>query len=132
MAIRFFRAPSRAVLMLLLLVFFSMSIGANVFNPKALAHELDHDRQTHGVSSAGHDHEQLLGAKSDLNTAPLDDVEHQFLHFACHFQPLLASSNLDPLGESPVRETPMLSRVLPPPPVELEPPFRPPRNAFRT
>lgn len=125
------RAQSNSIVPLLMLILFLMSLGASGFNPKWLAHELDHDRHTLGVL-ADHDHAGWVDAKADSAPEPPNDIEHHLLHSACHFPPLLISSILDRIGASPAREAPILSRVLSPPPVELEPLFRPPRTTFRT
>ena len=124
------RALSSKIVSLLMLINFLMSLGAYGFNSKWLAHELDHDRQSLGVL-ADHDHAPQLDAKGDPAPEPLSDIEHQRLHSAGHFQPPLIGSILDAFGESPARVTPLLSRLLALPQVELEPPFRPPRTTFR-
>lgn len=122
------RASSRKIVSLLMLVIFLMGLGAYGFNSKWLAHELGHDRQTLDVL-ADHDHAPQLAANDDPAPEPLSDTEHELLHSAGHVvQLLLISSTLDAFGESPARATPMLSRLLPLPPAEIEPPFRPPRT----
>jgi hypothetical protein len=122
------RASSRKIVSLLMLIVFLMGLGAYGFNSKWLAHELD--RQTLGVL-ADHDHAPRLDAKGDPDPGPLSDTEHQLLHAAGHFQPLLISSILDGFGEAPARVTPMLPCLLALPPAEIEPLFRPPRTLSR-
>ena len=124
------RPLSRKIVLLMLIVFV-LGHGASGFNPKWLAHELDHDNHALGVL-AEHDHAGWADAGADSPPAPPSDIEHHLLHSVCHFPPLLVGSALDRIGASPLREAPILSRVLPPPSVELEPLFRPPRPAIRT
>lgn len=120
------RASSRKIVSLLMLILFLMGLGAYAFNPKWLAHGLDHDREAHDVL-ADHDHAPWPDANGDSAPEPLSDIEHELLHSAGHFQPLLISSILDAFVESPARVAPMLSHLLALPSAEIEPPFRPPR-----
>lgn len=124
------RASSRKIVSLFLLILFLVGLGANSFNSKWLAHELDHDRQTLAVL-VDHDHAPQPDAGSNADPEPLSDAEHQLSHFSSHLQPLLISSMFDSFGESPTRMTPMLSRLLALPLAEIEPPFRPPRATSR-
>ncbi len=126
------RAASRAIVWLLMLTLLSMGLVANGLEVKRLAHELDHGRDALAAVPAEHDHSHGLDAQADADDAPLGEIEHQFLHSACHAQPLLASAVADHDGASPVRETPIVVRVLALPPVAPEPPFRPPRSTART
>ena len=132
MAIHSFRASSGTIVWALVFTMILMGMGANGLNPKSLAHEYDHVPQGSGLSAADHDHWYEADADAGSVGGPLEDIEHQLLHFACHSLPLLASSAPDCLGASPASDMPMRSHVLPPPPVELEPPFRPPRKISRT
>ena len=113
-----------------MLAIFLVGLGAFSFSPKWLAHELDHDRQTLEVLT-DHDHAPQPDSKGGPNPEPLSNTEHELLHSACHLQPLLFSSILCGFGESPARTTLMLSRLLPLPTAEIEPPFRPPRTTSR-
>ena len=123
------RSPHRKpISLLMLIIFFVMNFGVYGFNSKWVAHELDHNRQTLAAST---DHALQLDTKGNPNPVPLSDTEHQLLHAADHFQPLLSSANLDAFGELPAQTIPMLSRLRALPPAELEPPFRPPRFTSR-
>lgn len=124
------RASSRRIVSLFMLILFLVSLGAHGFNSKWLAHELDHDRQTLDLL-VDHDHAPQLDAEGNADPEPPSDSEHQLSHFSSHLQPLLISSILDGLGESPARTTPMPSRLLALPPAQIEPPFRPPRVTSR-
>lgn len=108
-----------------MLILFLMGLGASGFNSKWLAHQLDNDRQTLAAST-GHDHAPHSGVKG--NSERLSDTAHQLLHAVGDFQPLLVDSMLDTFGKSSARMTPMQSRLLPLPPAETEPPFRPPQT----
>ena len=124
------RASSRRIVSLFMLILFLMGLGAYGFNSKWLAHELDHDRQMLDVLT-DHDHAPEFNAEGNADPEPPSDSEHQLLHAASHFPPLLISSILDGLGESPARTTPMPLRLLALPPAQIEPPFRPPRVTSR-
>ena len=124
------RASSRKIVALFMLTLFLGGLGANSFNSKQLAHELNHDRQTLNVL-ADHDHAPQPDAGSNADPEPLSDAEHQLSHFSSHLQPLLVSSMPDSFGGVPTRTTPMLSRLLALPLAEIEPPFRPPRATSR-
>ena len=123
-------ASSRKIVSLLMLIIFLMGLGAYGFNSKWLAHQLDHDRQTL-AALADHEHPPQLDAADDPAPEPLSDTEHQFVHAAGHFEPLLISSIFDWFGDPPAQVTPMPSRFFALPPAELEPPFRPPRTTSR-
>ena len=124
------RASSRTIVSMFMLILFLAGLGANSFNSKQLAHELDHDRQSLAVL-ADHEHAQQPGAGSHADPEPPSDSEHQLSHFSSHLQPLLISSMPDSFGGVPTRMTPMLSRLLALPLAQIDPPFRPPRATSR-
>jgi len=124
------RASSKKIVALFMLILFLGGLGAYGFNSKWLAHEFDHDRQTLDVLT-DHDHAPQLDAEGNADPEAPSDSEHQLLHAASHFPPLLISSILEGFGEAPARTTPMLSRLLALPPAEIEPPFRPPKTTSR-
>lgn len=109
-----------------------MGLGTNGYDARLLAHELDHAIHAQGEAPADHDHAPGLAANADAESAPMENAEHQFLHYAGHLHPLLASSFFDRISQVPARETPLRSHLLPPPSVALEPLFRPPRKIVRT
>lgn len=121
------RTSLKTGVLLLLLIAFLVSSGMPAFNSKWLAHELDHDRQALVLSV---DHEHVLQLDDDDKSAAklLGDTEHQSLHLAGHLQPPLGSSFHVTLGDPPVRQAPLLSRLIALLSIELAPPFRPPRS----
>ena len=131
MAFHSFRTPSKALVWLLLLAL-AMGSGGNGFDARLLAHELDHMSQPQGASPDDHDHAHNLAANAGAESAPMENAEHQFLHFACHLQPLLASSFPDRINPVPAREPPLRPHSLALPSVALETLFRPPRKIVRT
>lgn len=122
------RVASKKIVALLMLFSLLMSLCAYGFNAKWLGHELSHDREML-TASFEHDHAQPLETDGDPDTAPLNDSEHHLIHAVDHAQPLLAGFIVAGLPVIPVRTTPLLSRLLALPLVELEPPLRPPRLA---
>ena len=122
------RASSKKIVSLLMLVSLLMGFCAYGFNAKWLGHELNHDREML-MASFEHDHAQPLDIDGDPATQPLTDSEHHLMHAVDHAQPLLAGFMLVGLPVISIRTTPLLSRLLALPLVELEPPLRPPRLA---
>ena len=121
-------ASSKRIVSLFMLILFLVSLGVYALNSKWLAHEFDHGRQTF---VADHDHAPQSGAEDNADPAPLSDFEHRMAHFSSFLQPLLITSMLDGIAESPSRASPMLMRSLALPSPQIEPPFRPPRATSR-
>jgi hypothetical protein len=117
---------SRKIVSLLMLINFLVSLGAYGLGSNFLAHELDHRQAL--TASVDHDHAPPPGADDDATPEPLSDIEHLLLHAAGCFQPLFIGSSFDTFWGSPARTTPMLSRLLALPTVQLQPPVRPPRT----
>ena len=122
------RLSLKKIVALLMLFSLLMSLCAYGFNAKWLGHELSHDRELL-MASFEHDHAQPHDADGDPATTPLSDSEHHLIHAVDHAQPLLAGFTLVSLPVISIRTTPLLSRLLALPLVELEPPLRPPRLA---
>ena len=122
------RFSLKKIVALLMLFSLLMSLCAYGFNAKWLGHELSHDREML-TASFEHDHAQPLDTDGDPATTPLSDSEHHLIHAVDHAQPLLAGFIVAGLPVITVRTTPLLSRLLALPLVELEPPLRPPRLA---
>jgi len=119
------RSPHRKTIsLLMLIIFFVMSVGAYGFNSKWVAHELDHDRQTATVLA---DHAPQLDAEGNPEPEPLSDAEHKLLHALNHYEQFPGSA-FNVLGEPPARIVPLLPSLLTLLPAELESPFRPPRS----
>lgn len=118
------RSPHRKAVALLMLIIFMMGLGAYGFNPKWLAHEIDHHREAL-TASIDHDRAPQLNAQGDPE--PVSDTEHKLLHGLGHFEQV-PSSIFNGLGEPPARTVPLLPSLLTLLPAELESPFRPPRS----
>lgn len=119
--------PSRKSIALVMLIIFAvMSLGAYGFNPKWLAHELDHQRQA-PIALADHDHAPQLDRESGPAPEPLSDAEHKLLHALCHGQHFV-NSVFYGLGISSARMVPLPPVLLALPPAEIESPYRPPRS----
>ena len=120
------RSRFRQSIALLMLLFFVMSSGAQVFGPKWLAHELDHAREALAAST-DHAHALQSAAQSADAPDPDDDVEHQLLHALSHCAQAHCST-LDGMGAPPDRIAPVISPVLAVLLTDVEPLFRPPRS----
>lgn len=119
--------PSRkSIALAMLIIFIVMSLGAYGFNPKWLAHELDHERQA-PIALADHDHAPLLDRESTPVPEPLSEAEHKLLHALYHGQHFV-NSVFHGLGISSTRTVPLPPVLLALPPAEFESPYRPPRS----
>lgn len=119
------RSPHRKIIsLLMLIIFFVMSVSAYGFNSKWVAHELDHDRHT---PTALIDHALQLDTEGTPVPEPLSDAEHKLLHTLSHDEQFTCST-LNILGESPAQMPLLLQSLLTLPEAELDSPFRPPRN----
>jgi hypothetical protein len=123
------RPHRKTIRLLMLILFFVMSVGAYGFNLKRFSHELDHDRQTR-TASINHDHAPRLDAKSNPAAEPSNDAEHETVArleplraiFPIRLSVTLLSRRL--LGQpSCYRASSLCSRQ------NSSPPFRPPRSA---
>lgn len=118
------RGWSRKVIALIALAVFLASFGASGFSSARLAHDLDHDGQTVG---SDHYHSPPLSIDGNSDPEPLSDVEHRLLHAVSVCEPF-PGSTIPMFWGARARTILALSGSPVLPPVEPEPPFRPPRT----
>ena len=122
------RRGTRKFVALLVSIMMLLTLGSQVFDAKALAHGLDHDRHE-GTTLNGHVHFNDFDIGDAPAPEPLSDAEHKLLHSIGGLQPPLVSSFADGVRLRTAGVTPQLSRSFSLRIIDQDPPFRPPQSS---
>lgn len=119
-----------------MLLIFMLSLGTHIFNSEWLTHDLNAEQGRNTLGMLADEHQAKYAEQGQFNdwgsaSGSLSNAEHKLLHSADPAQPLLLTYIPDGLHDLSPRTIPVPAPVATLSPAEPEPPFRPPRTAYR-